>query len=301
MGRGLTLNYVFADIGELGWSLYLSAHIKYLRYLEICHNMDLTVVVITYKDRFCLYEKIVDELKAVPLTFTKRFGKYSREGFGLYGVKEQDIRDFVLHKFTAKGFIIPEYFRFECEHLPLSQMIFSPYDRTKKCSKVKKIIILPRYRKTYRTKDVVDLHGEKDYSIRNIPRDFYEELARELLLRFPYLKVYAVGRLPESYVLEGVQHKNFVNKVSENISLQDLIDLCYGARLAVGGTSAPPKITLLQNVPTFVIGHERKRFVEEENWLLTPIDFYDIGEGNYQTFDYVDCIDAVVEFGRSII
>lgn len=82
--------------------------------------------------------------------------------------------------------------------------------------------------------------------------------------------------------------------MSEDV--QDLIDRCQVAKVAIGSQSAPPKISLLQGVPTFIIGNERIRHVNSENWMRTKIGFYDVHKDSYYKFDFEDCEDKIISF-----
>lgn len=82
-------------------------------------------------------------------------------------------------------------------------------------------------------------------------------------------------------------------------SIQDLIDRCQVADVAIGSQSAPPKITLLQGVPTFIIGNERVRHVDLENWMKTKVGFYGVTKETYLNFDFSKCINEIKLFVRS--
>ena len=92
-----------------------------------------------------------------------------------------------------------------------------------------------------------------------------------------------------------IDKKNYVNFL-DRTSLSDLIEGAKTTICAIGGQSAPLKLMLLQGVPSFMIGHEKKRHVEVENWAKTKVGFYEIGKNEYNDFNDFDCIDKIVEF-----
>jgi hypothetical protein len=65
----------------------------------------------------------------------------------------------------------------------------------------------------------------------------------------------------------------------DSITLDLLVALCNTGRAvaAVGNQSGTVKITLLCGTPTFIIGHERKRHIIDENWSRTKAGFYEAG------------------------
>lgn len=277
----------FVDIGELGWSLYLSAHIKWLNRNEE-HPM-----VITYKDRMPLYECPTFE---PPDEFKETYGQYSQDGFGLYGVKAGELEQFFKNYFPA--WTMPSYFTMSCTPLPADKLLYTPYDYSAGIDEGDKILIFPRFRKTYYPKEELKHKHPIHYEKRNLPKVFYQKLAYLLAKLFPNTTIYSIGHKDGAYDLD-VQATNFINLIGQT-DLQDLIDLCKGAKLAIGGTSAPPKITMLQGVPTVVIGHEKKRFEEEENWGNTDILFYTVPNNDYQLVNIDDCIKSIMIFARKV-
>jgi len=80
---------------------------------------------------------------------------------------------------------------------------------------------------------------------------------------------------------------------------KNMIDECQLAIVAIGGSSSLPKISLLQKVPTFIIGHEKKRVIENENWMKTRVGFYEIYRDAYGKFNFKDsknCVDKILDF-----
>jgi hypothetical protein len=113
------------------------------------------------------------------------------------------------------------------------------------------------------------------------------------------LIVRTIGTKDGAYNIE-IERTNYINWIGRSASLQDLIDRCQSAVAAVGSQSAPPKISLLQGVPTFIIGHQEKRHARTENWMNTKVGFYEIGKRRYSTFNSRTCARKIVKFVRNV-
>lgn len=250
----------FADIGELGWALYLSAYIRYL------NKQGEETTVIT--DRGCLYEN--SNIEPMPKEFFEKFGGYPADCFGRFGVGDTQIREFFGNICDDLKFGVDWSFK--------DKTIYKPYPS--KTSFKNSILIFPRYREGYH-------HGK-----RNLSYDFYNELIMTLHNEFPSKSIVVAGN-KESYDMG--ENKGFVN-LRGKTSMQELIDLCSSAFVTVGGTSAPPKLALLQGTPSFIIGHEKERFTVKENWMKTKVGFYEIPEEGYLLIDNNKCIAEIVEF-----
>jgi len=270
----------FIDIGELGWSLYLSAHVRWIRNTQ----KEAIIYVVTFPDRFCLYSKIANYVKKVPKEFYYRFGKYQQDGFGLLDDNGQKVNPSILQKyFTSilpKECILSPEVSFRCKYLEPSKMEFAPYSYTKKYAEPS-ILLFPRCRKHIL------------YKKRNLPKQFYIELITTLNEKFD-VPVIALGSFDGAYTIDEIQNPNFRNLVG-NQSLQQVIDYCSNAITAIGSASALPKLSLLQGVPTVVIGHQKQR-CEEENWMGTPMMFWEIPLEGYEVFNDLQCIDQIVSF-----
>lgn len=281
------MKLAFADVGELGWGLYLSAHCKYLKNK---HGSNVSICIFTTKDRFCLYENTADILNTLPKDYKEKYSGFSQDGFGLYSVGSHLLKNYFTSHLPT-GYTIPKYFNFRCYKIPIDQMIFTPYkysDNNVLCSK-KRILIFPRYRKF------------KHHATRNLSKQFYVDVIKQLCLDNPNITITTIGTINGAYTFEDISIPNFEDLVGKTNSLQDMFDICQNSVLAIGGTSAPPKMTLLQKVPTIIIGHERARFTEEENWSKTDVLFYDIKLEEYQTFDGKDFICQAQEFLRKVL
>ncbi len=266
---------MFVDVGELGWSLYLSAHVRWFK-----QNTEDYIGVTTFADRRCLYNGIADAIYNVPDDFHGRFNRDLAIYFGLRGVTEGGLRDyFATH--SPNGYKLEGPFgRWKGFR---GMTVFKPYAYSKRLNGKKEILIFPRYRE-----------GAK-FSHRNLSEGFYVTLINALCDKFPDFNVRTVGLIPGSYSM-NIDKENYIDSVSEHSDLQDLIDFCQVAICTIGGTSAPPKIALLQGVPTFVVGHERVRFMATENWMSTKVGFYDVPKKNYVSIDVKACVDNIISF-----
>ena len=269
------MKLAFIDVGELGWSIYITAHLRWLKQ----NNPPDSIVVITYPDRKCLYEGLADTLD-VPEEFYEKFDTQAQECFGINQVSSTTLLDFFL-SVLPKDYHIPEYFVLHCGLNFGNQLICEPYSYSKKMNGENEILIFPRCR-TGR------------FAPRNLPGIFYIKLIERLCDEFPQLTIRTVGTTNGAYAID-VGKKNYVNSVG-NGTIQDFVDLCQTAVATVGSQSAPPKIALLQGVPTFMIGDQRERHVDWENWMSTRAEFYDVPRMDYGSIDSEDCIDKIIEF-----
>jgi hypothetical protein len=187
-------------------------------------------------------------------------------------------------------YIIPENFTFGCDHNFFSnKVIYKPYKYINKLEGRKEILIFPRYRK----------HPAMSYA--NVPKLFYITLIESLCDEFSNYEVKTRGIISASYNIEEAKRDNFVNGVKESADLQDTIDDCQLAKVAVGSQSSLPKISLLQGVPTFIIGYEKDRHARRENWMKTKVGFYEVAKNSYGNFNFKDCISRIMSFVRECI
>lgn len=277
------MNIAFVDIGELGWSLLLSARIRWIK-----RNSDDSVAVITYPDRRCLYENMANIVLDVPEDFYRIFNVHKQDCFGLYGVPSYKISSFFA-SYVPKGYAIPGNPQFSCRSLFTENLIFEPYRYRSEVNGEREILVFPRCRL-----------DEVCHIARNLPKAFYATLIERLCEEFQGLTIRTVGTKIGAYSLESGK-PNYVNWVGKTNSVQDMIDRCQVAVTAIGAQSAPPKITLLQGVPTFMIGHEGKRHIVTDNWMGTKAGFYPVGRNSYNNINSADCIAKIVDFVRSCI
>lgn len=265
----------FIDAGELGWSLYLSAHIRWLK-----KNSDSKVAVITYPDRKCLYTNLADDIIYIPETFHKKYDLKMQDSFKLRKVGWGELQTF-FSSYVRNGYRFAEYS--EYPKMISKNRIFMPYEYLMSPENGKEILIFPRCR------------SFPLWARRNLPESFYSDIIKGLCEEFPELTIRTIGTKSGAYNME-IDKPNYVNWVGKGETIQDMIDRCQSAVVAIGSQSAPPKISLLQGVPTFVIGHQKGRHVQEENWMNTKIDFYHIDKRAYRTFNDPACINAIITF-----
>ena len=260
--------------------MYVNAHIRWLK-----QQGDVSVAVITYRDRRCLYEGLADIVIDAPKKFYELFDMRMQNCLGLQYISPDILKRFFI-PYLPVGYSIPEDFIIGCKCRFGSRLIFEPYKYSEKLEGRREILIFPRRR----------LGGW--YSYRNLSKPFYTQLILKLCDEFPGLMVRTIGTESGAYSFE-IKKPNYVNWVGKNGSLQDMIDRCQLAVAAVGSQSAPPKIALLQGVPTYMIGHQRQRHVKGENWMGTKVEFYDISDSDYANIDIPFCIEKIVSFIKS--
>lgn len=280
------MKLAFVDIGELGWSLYLSAHIRWLK-----RNTDNSVSVITYPDRGCLYEGIADIILDVPKVFYSQFDIHQQNGLGLRTTSPHVLRRFFL-PYIPKDYNLSPSPNFSCDFLFWNsnnkhKFIFEPYKNLNTLEGDGEILVFPRCR--------LEVANVPDRAKRNLPLSFYAYLVKRLCVEFPELIVRTIGTKAGAYDIH-LEKTNYVNWVGKSSSMQDFIDRCQLAVTAIGSQSAPPKISLLQGVPTFMIGHQRQRHISIENWMATKVGFYDIARGSYGQIDIKDCTEKIILF-----
>jgi len=289
---------IYLDIGELGWSLYLSAHLRWLK-----ARGKKADAVMTLPARDCLYEGLVKKIFHAHWKYKEALLLQDQECFGFYGLPGYKLRAYFNAKVPA-GYEIPESQPLDSmsrEDIFKGEMIFEAYpykDKTlnslSKTIAMKEILVFPRYRDAY------------PFSIKNLPKTFYASLISKLCDEFPKYTIRTMGTKEGAYNITykydelGVAKSNYINHVGKTPTIQALIDRCQCAVGAVGSQSAPPKIMLLQSVPTYMIGHTRKRHQEEENWGKAKCGFWEIGFGDYNKFYSWECIEEIVEFFKGV-
>ncbi|GAG56334.1 unnamed protein product, partial [marine sediment metagenome] len=82
------LKLAFVDIGELGWSLYLSAHLRWLK-----ENTDYSLAIVTSPDRSCLYQNLANLLIDVPHDFYEKFTG-EPNCLGLYPLDRKKVKEY---------------------------------------------------------------------------------------------------------------------------------------------------------------------------------------------------------------
>lgn len=270
---------VYIDVGELGWSLYLSAHLRWLK-----ENTDSQIVVIGLPDRRCLYKGLAEEFIEVPRAFYKKYDLNKQDSIRIRKVSWDELNGFFF-PYVPSGYRFAEYKEYP-NNITGSNRIFAPYEYTKRPEKRSEILIFPRCRSGL-------------WARRNLSESFYVRMIKRLCDEFPRMNVRTIGTKKGAYSMK-VKRDNYINWVGEGETLQDLINKCQSAVAAVGSQSAPPKISLLQGVPTFMIGHQENRQTEKENWMNTKVGFYRIKKNEYETFGSRACINAVIDFVKEV-
>lgn len=277
---GAELKLAFVDIGELGWSMYVNAHIRWHK-----QQGEVSVAVITYPDRRCLYEGLADVVIDVPKTFYERFDMRIQNCLGLQKILPDTLKRFFVPYLPA-GYSIPGDFIIGCKWRYGSRLVFEPYKYSEKLEGRQEILVFPRRR----------LGGW--YSYRNLPESFYSQLIIKLCEEFPSLTVRTIGTAMGAYDI-NLNKTNYINYIGKNGSLQDMIDRCQTAVATVGSQSGPPKIALLQGVPTYMIGNQRHRHMKGENWMGTNVGFYQVTSDDYSKINVDECIKEIVMFIKS--
>jgi len=269
------MKMMYVDIGELGWSLYLSAHIRWLK-----QRTDNHIGVMTYIDRYCLYRNVADIIYKVPDDFCVKFNRNEASFFGIAGISNEELKGYFVKKIPT-GYKFVGYFG--CYKKIKTE--FKPYSYNKKLNRTKEILILPRCRNTGYC-----------HNLRNLPKKFYIEAINALCIKFPDYTIRAMGIPSGAYNISEIKKTNYVNDVREGADLQDLINRCQVIMVAIGSQSGPLKITLLQGVPTFIIGHQRKRHMKIDNWMSTKAEFYGVSRNKYSSINSEDCINKIIAF-----
>ena len=274
------MKLAFIDVGELGWSMYIAAHVRWLK--DKTQN---EIAVMTYPDRRCLYDGLADDVIDVPASFYTTFDVRRQNCLGIQKVIPDTLKNFLSPHLT-NGYCVPDYFVMRCKHPFGDRLIFKPYPYSKKIEGPSEILIFPRYRRG------------GWYSFRNLSQVFYVRLLERLCDEFPHFKVRTIGTANAAYDI-NMNKPNYVNWVGRSNSLQDMIDWCQTAVAAVGSQSGPPKIALFQGVPTFIIGHQRLRHMQNENWSNTKVGFHDVSSPDYADINVTACVEEAVAFVKS--
>lgn len=268
---------MFLDIGELGWSLYLSAHIRWLKQQE-----EIKAIVMCYKDRRCLHRWIADQVLDVPDSFGKFFNK-EMQGCGKIKRKPRGSFHAFFKPFTPNGFTLRSDLLWVDFSYFKNKAIYKPYPYSRNDGKKKEILVFPRARMA------------PGYKNRNLPEIFYLNLISALCDEFPANIIRTIG-IPSGAYEIFLDKPNFRCSINKTNTIQDLIDFFQNAVAAIGAQSAPPKLALLQGVPTFMIGHQKGRHTVGENWMKTSAGFYEIDKREYPRFNSPECIKQIISF-----
>ena len=272
---------VFIDAGELGWSLYLSAYIRWAK-----KDTDSMIAVITYPDRKCLYENLADDIIFIPETFHEKYDLSMQDSYKLRKVGWDELNAFFL-PYIPKGYRFAEYGEYP-NKITSDSRSFVPYKYSRPPENGKEIMVFPRCR------------SHPLWGRRNLSEKFYLQLIKQLCYEFPKLTVRTIGIKSGAYDIKTDKF-NYINWVGRGGDLQDMINRCQSAVVAIGSQSALPKISLLQRIPTFVIGHQKERHVKKENWMNTKISFYEVGGRGYAGINVDDCVKSAIAFVREVL
>jgi len=285
---------VFADVGELGWSLYLSAHLNWLKKKTISN-----IAIITYLERSCLYRNLAEMFIPVCKPFIQKYSKFSQCGFGLFGVSHAEMVQ-ALKPMIPKGYTLAPYLRFSCKKIDEKKLLYERYQPHGSIDTTSRILVFPRCRYTFCPQKEVSKHSNH-FEERNLPKQFYIDLIETLCSEFSQYRITSFGKLPGAYNITEVDKANYDNYVTKDRDLQDLINYCEHAVAAVGGQSSLPKLSLLQGVPTFIIGHEENRHIRDENWTNTKAMFFKINKKAYPHLYASSCLDLITSFIRECV
>jgi len=259
----------FYDISEIGWSMYLSAHVSYLE------SIGEQVAVIAPKSKHVLYLNKCTKVLPMPSKFYDVYNNLPSDGNHLYDPRTKDrIKDhnqfkLIFEEAYPEYSIVTNYSKFENER------IFSSYDHSEYASYIsdlifndnKVILIFPRYR-------------QDKFKCRNIPLDQWQEIILKLCSTFPTCIIVSIGSTSGAYNINFNDVQNYINLVNydDEHTLDIMISLCNTKRAicAVGSQSGPPKLTLLNKTPTYMFGDEKYRHTHIENWSGTKCGFWDV-------------------------
>jgi hypothetical protein len=230
---------------------------------------------------------MADEIMQIPPGFKDTFDVSKQEGLRILGASSAELLEY-FRPYIPKDFVIPSYFNFTQKSIDKNKLLFAPYPASDMYAKINRVLVFPRYR------------GVKEYAKRNLPKEFYERAISAVLDRIRDVQIVSMGVPSGSYNLD-IDSNRFEDFVGKTDSIQDVIDFCYTAKAAFGGTSSLPQISMLQGVPTFVIGHERERFLVDRNWLNTKAGFYKIDKDEYNNFCNDTAIEKLVNFIGEVI
>jgi len=281
---------LYYDCGELGWSLYLLGHLNWL--IKNKRTNDFSIC--TYKNRRFLYKHLPVEILSIPFGMSEKIKNFDMDGTHLFDHDKQErinnkfLKELFHHYYGDKYIIHNEYSKFfdESNHETLlsslnSLMITNEIIGNNKC-----ILIFPRKR-----------IGK--FAKRNLPEEFYIELINEISTKYKDIKIISIGLPSSSYKLtNSIGSNNFIDLtgLDSNEMLELVFTILNTGKVitSVGSQSALPKISLLQKVPTFMIGHEKVRHTETDNWMNTKCGFYEL-KRDY-VIDIQDCIDKFISF-----
>lgn len=261
---------LYYDVGEIGWSMYLAAHIRYL------HEKGEPAAVACAGAKTVFYRGTAAEILPIPEEWKDKFGGFPSDGGHLYNPRtRRRIKD---HNLLAEPFrkAYPHYETVTRYGTFPDQRVFAPYNHSAEAETFCKgtfsdsgvIMVFPRCRTS-------------KFKGRNIPRRHWVKIISALCDEFPECIIASFGSRNGSYTDLDVSRRNFISLAGTNDakSLDWMVALCNTgqAKAAVGNQSGTVKMTLLCKTPTFIFGHEEKRHTEDENWSKTRVAFHSVG------------------------
>jgi len=294
---------LYYDVGELGWTMVLSAHLNFLR--ERNGN---GYMACTYPERECLYSGSNIELIKMPEELRVRYMQLDQDGTHLYNHNTQSR---VWHDILTSDFktlFTPNIKIADPEDYDYSEITKIKPFRYQPSNFAKTIINV-----RFRDEKIILVFPRKrlgKFGARNLSYEFYVKLCVNLCRAFKDHRVMSFGSRKGAYELNSsVSCTNFTDMVRESDfnKLDMLLALCDSGNVSfvVGSQSAPPKIALVMGIPAFMIGHEKHRHMVLDNWMNTKVNFFEpisFSGGFYQiTEDMVNnCLTNIVNFGRGL-
>jgi len=267
------MKQAYIDIGELGYSFFLSAHLRWLM------NRGKPVsLVMTYPGRECLYGAWVEKVISVPPEFYRDFDTGKQQEFKIGNGTSDKLDTFFRCYFNLrlpKGYQVSKDMNFDAGRIPdiyANERIFAPYPYKKKLEGGREILVFTRYR------------NYELFNRRDIPKKYWIKVINTLCDVFPDCTIRAVGTLKGAHNITEVRKDNYINFVGKTSDFQDVIDRCQLAIGVIGGDTGPLKFTLLQGIPTFMIGWQWD-WMKEQNYLGTEFHFYKIALVEHREFD----------------
>ena len=284
------MNTLYYDCGELGWSLYLLGHLTHLTLVR--KRTD--IAICTYRNRETLYRHLDIEIVPMPDPLLEKISNYDQDGIQLYKLDTNErIHNDKLYKlfddyFKDRYIINKDYHKFanESVHRPIPSNNSALKSATNIIDDNECILVFPRKR-------------AGKFGKRNLPEEFYIELVNKFLKIYKGITVLSVGLQTSSYWLgKTIKHPDFIDLTSYNSKwlLEITIALFNTGRamFSVGSQSALPKLSLLQTVPSYMIGHQKSRHVNVDNWMNTSCGFHEVTD--YSALDIDDCISDIISF-----
>jgi len=279
------MKFAYIDIGELGFSMYLSAHIKWLK-----NQGQLPALVMTYPGRKCLYEGWAEKVISIPDEFYKDFDINCQHGFKISDGTDKKMnsifRDYFNEK-LPKGYCVAEDLNFDAtlpqEAYP-KERFFIPYPYKEELIGKKEILVFTRFRN-------YPLFNRKDF-----PKKFWIDLIEILCTAFPNCIVRAMGTKNGAYNITEIERVNYINFVGKTSDFQKVLDRCQLAIGAVGIDSGPLKFTQLQGLPTFVINWNESWVIHDACFRHGPFQFYKTDLSQHKTFNDTKAVIEAVSF-----